>query len=426
MIILALSSYGATQNPSQGDSGRGTSAISGKIGLITNNVTIGSYLQFTSTGIFWNPAAGGGGGAYLNPTNTSFFGTMVVTNNGASPGMIDGRTVSSVTNMIVVFSENFLTPSVRANFGFQNVVGTDSLAMGARNTSTGLESFAIGLDNSSTGPSSFAIGIGAQATNVYSIAFGNDTHAYQRYSMVVGDGSSSASSSAENELTMLFQNGYRMLGGDFTVTGLIVNGDTILGANSGDTLTLNGITITAPNGLNINSGMLAIPTVGVVTNSAAGSGFYTQNTLFASNVVVRTTDGTSTISSGTNLTMTITAGSGAGTLKLEGLFTTRTNTLTGTPVMDRWFTNNANRASVRTAVTLPTTLTTYSMVGFFTISGGVTNKSYMSSYAGLAATYTNSFGPFDVDPFAFYIWTNLNTTAGTPTIDPTGHVEHRW
>ena len=55
LILLLVTATAFGQNVIQGDAGRGTSVSRGRLGVITNNVPINTYLQLTSTGVYFNP-----------------------------------------------------------------------------------------------------------------------------------------------------------------------------------------------------------------------------------------------------------------------------------------------------------------------------------------------------------------------------------
>ena len=67
--------------------------------------------------------------------------------------------------------------------------------------------------------------------------------------------------------------GFTFDGTTVAVTGLNVGGNTVLGVNSGSTVTLNGTAVSAPNGLNINTGALFLTgsQLGVGTTAVGGN-----------------------------------------------------------------------------------------------------------------------------------------------------------
>jgi hypothetical protein len=182
----------------------------------------------------------------------------------------------------------------------------------------------------------------------------------------------------------------------------------VLGVNSSSAGTLNGSTLTLAHGPAINGGVLTIPIAGgTVSNNTS---FVTQNTLGASNVVVKSFDGTTTINSGTNLLTRIISGSSAGILQTEALFTSRTNTLTAaTPVVNAIYTNNAIRLNLNVSATFGATSAGYIWV----LSGAQTNEFSLKSNNGVGAV-TNSMDAW-IPPSALYMVSN---SLGTITLHP--------
>lgn len=186
------------------------------------------------------------------------------------------------------------------------------------------------------------------------------------------------------------------------------------GVNSSTAHIYNGSTFTYANPATINGGVLKIPASGGTLSNITA--FTSINAVTGSNLVANTFDGNAYIKSGTNLTMIIDVNSAAGTLQTLALMTTRTNTLTGTPVVNTVFTNNSQRCEVNASVSLPTGVATSSAIALWTVSGSSTDiVSIVTSPLGTAGAVTNYVKAW-VQPNGLYSFTNLTTGSGSPAI----------
>ncbi len=179
-----------------------------------------------------------------------------------------------------------------------------------------------------------------------------------------------------------------------------------LGASSSSTLTINGTTLTAANGLNINSSTLIIPASSTGTTTNTGN-FTSINTITASNFISKSFTGTSKITSGTNLIMQLDVNAGAGTLQTTALMTITTNSPTAAlPVVNAIYTNNNQRLDLTVSALFPAG----SGAAIWTVNGSATN--YFDRKIITAITTNGVHGL--IQPFALYGLTNFIGTAPTP------------
>lgn len=181
----------------------------------------------------------------------------------------------------------------------------------------------------------------------------------------------------------------------------------IYGNNSSDTHTWNGSTWTTAHPLSWNSGLLSIPLAGgTISNNTS---FTSINMLMASNGVFTTTDGSSVITSGTNLTMRLIS---AGRINLEGTFTASTNTPAGiNPTMNVMNTNGNQRLFVNIACAFSANSSAFI---FSSTANGPKNK-HSTSIAE-----TNSLTAW-INPGS--LWCPSNNVGTVVTIPGEGHVE---
>lgn len=177
------------------------------------------------------------------------------------------------------------------------------------------------------------------------------------------------------------------------------------GANSSYVETHPGIQ-TYPNGFPYNAGVAFWP----ATSSGVGTNDF-------SLVIGGVTGGTSTISSGTNLAMTIGIPGGAGIYGTLGARTISTNSATGPLVMNVIFTNSTfQMARVKTAVVLANAIGSQSSVEGWAMGGGTTNRSIIQSTIGVSGTEIKMLG-IDVPPGYLYMYTNTVSTPGASTVN---------
>ena len=191
-----------------------------------------------------------------------------------------------------------------------------------------------------------------------------------------------------------------------------------LGAAAGSQITMNGATHTIANTPQVNTDVWKWASAGgTLTN---GTSLYSQNTLFASNMVTRSTDGFArwtTIAGVTNAEIIVNAG--AGPLATKALYTVATNAITAAlPVVNTIYTNSTGqRMRLIAGVNLPTGLTSVSAAAGWSVSGNFTNYpvGMTMSSAGVNGAITGSV-MMVVQPGALYMVSNVTTTAGTPSL----------
>ena len=425
-------SHGATQNPAQGDSGRGTSAINGKIGLITNGVSIGSYLQFSSSGIFWNPVASGLTAETVTNITSS---TLTVTGQGTRIINIEGGAVTSaaaLTNAVNYFTSasfNTFNAALTNNANTYLLGNYNELGINNGRITTNRVNGAVMLMNTNAydptyhffnfvAPASATawgnINMGGGSTDAgltigdfYNIAGSGSRYGLIRYL------------ASQNRVGIYAQSAGTLLsmgggGSDFMEFNAAGTGVTI-GAASSHAITIPGTTITGANGLNLNAGMLHIPSTGVVSNYAAASGITTMNTLQGSNVVATSTDLQFRLSPGTSTNIII---NGSGTVPMQSnvRVSTLTNTfLTANPTPNIIYTNNASRMILSVSALFPANAN----AAIWTVDGTKTNY-FGRSCQGTA--FTNHMVAV-IQPLALY---GVSQQVGTVTLIPGEWNQSSW
>lgn len=169
-------------------------------------------------------------------------------------------------------------------------------------------------------------------------------------------------------------------------------------------------------GLWLPTALTSISTNGWQTNQFLGD-VNIQRGLVVSNVFVKSTSGTSVLSSGTNLTFNIDANNGGGTINTKAQFTVATNTLTAAlPVINTIYTNNTVRLYLNIGVVLPSSIGGGSACAIWQANGTFTNyQSIVASEPGVASAETNNCTAF-IGPNALYMITNVGTVGGTPSL----------
>ena len=117
--------------------------------------------------------------------------------------------------------------------------GAASTAMGEGTTASGTNSTAIGYYSTASGNFSSSLGYVASASGNYSMAIGNYVSTNSKDgSFIIGDNSTvtTTTSSANNQMTMRFDGGYRLFSNAAVSDGLFINGsgDVGLGATTPD------------------------------------------------------------------------------------------------------------------------------------------------------------------------------------------------
>jgi hypothetical protein len=124
--------------------------------------------------------------------------------------------------------------------------GRNSLAVGAFSASTGEHSFATGDSSTASGSISYAGGLSSLASEPLTRAVGNRAKAIHSGASVESDSQDSdVGSTAADEKTFRFANGYRFLGGSATFSGSVtasgaLAGSNLSGTNTGDQTTITG------------------------------------------------------------------------------------------------------------------------------------------------------------------------------------------
>lgn len=190
-----------------------------------------------------------------------------------------------------------------------------------------------------------------------------------------------------------------------------------LGASSASTLILNGNPVTIPNGINIGSGQLIIPSTGFLTNN---SSFVSLNMIIGSNLVATTTDLIGRINTGSSTNLIMTVNGSAGLLQTQAQFERRTNTFQGATFLNNIIQTNTSlqRIYVRVGQIMPTGVATHSAVEGWTVGAGVTSQvGIVQSPLGVAGQYTNNIA-FWVNPGELFWVSNVNVGAGAPVAMP--------
>lgn len=189
-----------------------------------------------------------------------------------------------------------------------------------------------------------------------------------------------------------------------------------VGDSSSFNQTWNGIAIAIPNGINIGSGQLQIPSSGTLTNS---SSFTTLNTTTTSNLVVNTPDLWARFTAGTSTNAFL---NGAGTVPMQNSYrsVTMTNMPNGAQFSNagNFYTNIQQQATVRFTVVLPGTATQLSTLGIFRISGSYTNIEGMVSGAAYLNGQSTNTAICDLNPGDLFFPTNVSVIGGIPTMVP--------
>ena len=107
-----------------------------------------------------------------------------------------------------------------------NTSGTNSYAMGTNIFSSGTYSFALGNNIFSSGNNSFTFGTNVNANGANSFALGNYATTNYLGSFIIGDRSTTsiATSNSTNQMTMRFDNGYRLFTNSATTIGVMLAG----------------------------------------------------------------------------------------------------------------------------------------------------------------------------------------------------------
>lgn len=191
-------------------------------------------------------------------------------------------------------------------------------------------------------------------------------------------------------------------------SNLTVRGDYVLGSTASHSGTFNGSTWTIANNPQVNTDVWRWPGAGgTITN---GTSLYSQNTLFASNMITRSTDGiayVTTVAGVSNLIETVNGS--AGIKETRALYMFSTNTLTAAlPVINTIYTNNSVRLNLSVTATFGANSSAYIWTA---TSGGITNE--WGLFGTSVATTNSVFGL--IQPNSFYMFSN---GLGTVTLHP--------
>ena len=338
------------------------------VGVVSGNVG-GGGLGGTS--------GGGGGGAATNAVNVwtanqSFTTNVIVNPNNAAGRLIHGTNDYDSTYEIAVIPNTVSKTNVRLGLDNLGRVGNAELVLGN-------------------------IGAGRHGRLFYNA--NTKVSGFEYYN-----------ESGTGELQLWNNTGGTLTMGTGGATRFTVSSSGLtLGDSSSYAITANASTMAIPNGLNIGSGVLNLPVLSSTMISNSGAGFYTTGQIIASNIVSQTTDGIAYLNSGTNTSMRIIANGSAGTILTEGLFTTRTNTLTASlPVLNTIYTNNAQRLNLNVSYGAVAGSGNY----VWTVSGSQTNTIGMHVST---STTTNTVSGW-IQPNALYMFSNFSGTA--PTLIP--------
>lgn len=386
------------------------------LGTLSTNNTVSVGIQAGRNSTFGNGSVFIGSTSGNNATSAS---------NSIFVGRLAGAGAANAAHSIMIGDNAGNADTV------DNRVTGETILIG-RNTSTGgfKNSIALGTGTTNSAAGQFRVGI--TYTNYVFRGVAYNMPSAQASGALQNDGSgnltwttvgsgAAAVTNAPNFFTFAAPNTYNALAtfSNIWVIGSSTNGSSIftpttaqLGTNSAFVLTLSGITITAPSGLNINAGVQTFPatTAGTTTNGSAVG-------LFLGSLQTSSAGGIDTIAgAGTNFVWSANAGAGFGFIKAR--LTTQTNILGSIAVVNTVFTNpTQQRASINAAVILPTGVASQSQLQIWRTIAGTTNKYIMTSPMGVVGTVTNSSPTIWIDPGGTVLFTNTLTAAGAPTMD---------
>ena len=221
---------------------------------------------------------------------------------------------------------------------------------------------------------------------------------------------------ANVELDISANNARMIAGGSANLWSTSVGGITMfqhsstlltLGASSSSAITMNGATHTIANTPQVNTDVWKWASAGgTLTN---GTSLFVQNTLSASNIVTRSTDGfayDTTVAGVTNKIESVNAG--AGIKETRALYMFSTNTLSAAlPEINTIYTNNLSRMNLAVTATFDAGSSAY----IWTVSGSQTNE---FGLYGTSVASTNTIVGY-VQPSALYMVSN---GLGTVTLHP--------
>jgi hypothetical protein len=251
---------------------------------------------------------------------------------------------------------------------------------------------------------------GSGAANFAGYTFGDiNANAYGRLST---DGGGNVIMMVTNSTSYIIQiNGENQFVGTASLS--------TFGNNASDAYVFNGTTESRPNGSMLNSGVRYDPPsiAGTVTNGAATNLFTAaiigNDGVTCSNLTVKTINGESTISSGTNLIFNIDTAGGSGFQRTKGMFLATTNTLAGINVaMNTMNTNGSQRLHVDITVAYGANSGTF-------IYSSTAQSPKSRRFTSVAGT---NFVDCWIQPFA--VWA-ISNYVGTATVVPgEGHLEY--
>lgn len=195
---------------------------------------------------------------------------------------------------------------------------------------------------------------------------------------------------------------------------LTASGNTTLGANSSSSMTVNGTTITFPNGAIYNAGIWSVPVLSTTMITNSGAGIFTSGSLIAGtaisapSVTTTTVDGQSYVDSGTNLTLNIISGGGLGVAFTKARMTLATTSPSGGSAINTIYTNGNQRTFVSVSSLFPAGSGAYvwSCNG---VGGAVTNTDDIKIITALTTNNVSSI----IQPNDLYMISNFTGTAPT-------------